>query len=125
MKFIALASILLLSVSCYAQQLDIPQKEFALSLESESVTLSRGENKKIEVRILKSKSYQKTKVHMGLSSGLPSGITLAFDPEKGNVDASSATVAAGSDATPGEYTVILNATMNYKTKGSILKIIVK
>ena len=48
------------------QQLDIPQKEFTLALgESESVTLSRGENKKIEVRILKSKSYQKGKVQMG------------------------------------------------------------
>ena len=124
MKFIVFAAVLMLSMSCYAQQVDIPQKEFGLALESESVTLSRGENKKVEVRILKSKSYQKSKVQMGLSSGLPSGITLSFDPEKGNVDASSATVTAGSDATPGEYSVIVNATMNYKTKGSILKIVV-
>jgi uncharacterized membrane protein len=125
MKFIVLASIFVLSISCYAQQLDIPQKEFTLALESESVTLSRGENKKVEVRILKSKSYQKSKVQMGLSSGLPFGITLSFDPEKGNVDTTSATVTAGSDATPGEYTIIVNATVNYKIKGSILKIVVQ
>jgi uncharacterized membrane protein len=124
MKIIVLAAILLTSFSGYAQNIDIPQKEFALSLESESITLARGENKKIEVRILKSKSYQKSKVQLGLSSGLPSGLTLSFDPAKGNVDAATATVTASSEATPGEYTVIVNATMNYKTKGSILKIVV-
>jgi uncharacterized membrane protein len=124
MKFILFVAILLAFVSSYAQHVDIPQKEFTLSLENESIVLSRGENKKIDVRILKSKSYQKSNVQLGLSSGLPSGITLSFDPEKGNVDSSVATITAAADTSPGEYTVIVNATMNYKTKGSILKIVV-
>jgi hypothetical protein len=124
MRFILFAAMLLAFVSSYAQQVDIPQKEFVLSLENESIVLSRGENKKIDVRILKSKSYQKSKVQLGLSSGLPSGITLSFEPEKGNVDSSVATISAAADTSLGEYTVIVNATMNYKTKGSILKIVV-
>jgi hypothetical protein len=113
------------SVCSYAQQVEIPQKEFAVSLSEENVTLARGENKSVDVRILKSKAYQKGKVKMGLSSSLPAGVTLSFDPESGSADLSRATITALADAQPGTYSVIVNATINYKTKGSILKISVQ
>jgi hypothetical protein len=113
------------SITGYAQAVEIPQKEFTLSLSDETVTLSRGENKKIDIRILKSKAYQKGKIKMGLSSSLPDGITLSFNPENGNSDLSQAIISALPDAQPGMYSVIVNATINYKTKGSILKISVQ
>ena len=62
---------------------------------------------------------------MGLSSALPAGVTLTFDPDKGDGDLCQATISALSDAQPGTYSVIVNATLNYKTKGSILKIAVQ
>ena len=118
--------VLLISASIsYAQQVEIPDKEFTLSLSDETVTLARGENKKIDVRILKSKSYKKGKIKMGLSSSLPNGITVSFDPEKGDTNVSQATITALPDALPGTYSIIVNATVNYKTKGSILKIAVQ
>src|SRR6186713_3079612 len=89
------------SVCSYAQQVEIPQKEFAVSLSEETVTLARGENKSVDVRILKSKAYQKGKVKMGLSSSLPAGVTLSFDPESGSADLSRATITALADAQPG------------------------
>jgi len=113
------------SVVSYAQQVEIPQKEFTLSLSEETVTLARGENKKIDIRILKSKGYQKSKMKMGLSSSLPAGITLSFDPDKGDSDLSQATITALPEALPGSYSIIVNATINYKTKGSVLKIAIQ
>jgi uncharacterized membrane protein len=125
MKSILLIVILMGSISSYAQQIDIPQKEFTLALESASIALSPGENKKIEVRILKSKGYQKGKVQMGLSSALPAGVSLSFDPEKGNIDSTTATITVQPQASPGQYAIIVNVTINYKTKGSILKLEIK
>ena len=123
----SLFTLLLLGAAAfgYCQQVEIPAKEFALSLSDETVTLARGENKTVEVRILKSKGYQKAKMKMGVSSSLPSGVTLTFDPDKGEGDLSRATITALPEAQPGTYSVIVNATLNYKTKGSVLKIAIQ
>ena len=125
MKPLLIILILTASVASYAQQVEVPQREFAVSLSEENVTIARGQNKKIDVLLLKSKAYQKGKMKMGLSSSLPSGLTLTFDPENGHADVAQATITALPDAVPGQYSIILNATINYKTKGSILKITVE
>jgi hypothetical protein len=109
---------------CYGQNVDIPKKEFTVFIAEETTTLTRGDHKNVDIRILKSKSYQKGKVKMGLSSSLPPGITITFDPESGNGDLIHAKISALPDTTPGVYSIIVNATINYKTKGSILKITV-
>jgi uncharacterized membrane protein len=125
MKFMLVSIILAASITGLAQSLEIPQKEFSIDFPKETIVLKRGENKKIEIRILKSKAYQKGKMQMGLSSSLPPGISISFDPEKGNVDLTQATITAQSDTSPGQYSLIVNATINYKTKGSVLKISVE
>jgi uncharacterized membrane protein len=121
----AVVLLLLSAMIGYAQTFQTPEKEFTVSLSDENVTLARGEQKTVDVKILKSKAYQKGKIKMGISSALPQGLTLSFDPETGNADLSKATITVLADATPGSYNVIVNATVNYKTKGSILKITVK
>jgi hypothetical protein len=125
MKPLLILFIAALSFASNAQSVDIPQKEFTVSLSEETLNLARGENKKVDIRILKSKAYQKGKMKMGLSSSLPAGITLSFDPENGSADVTQATVTALPDAQPGTYSIIVNSTINYKTKGSILKITIQ
>lgn len=125
MKPLLILFIATLSFAANAQSVDIPQKEFTVSLSDETLNLARGENKKVDIRILKSKAYQKGKMKMGLSSSLPAGVTLAFDPENGNADVTQATITALPDALPGTYSIIVNSTINYKTKGSILKITIQ
>ena len=125
MKPLLTLIIFMASIASYAQQVEIPQKEFTVSLSDESVSLSRGENKKIDINILKSKAYQKGTIAMGLSSTLPTGVTLSFDPKKGDADVSQATIMALPEALPGTYSIIVNATINYKTKGSILKVTIQ
>lgn len=113
------------SFKSFAQNVALPQKEFVLSLSEESVKIVRGESKTIQIRSLKSKAYQKSEMKMGLSSSLPIGLQLSFTPENGKVDLTQATITASPEITPGEYSVILNSTINYKTKGSILEVTIE
>lgn len=122
MKLSFLLFVLLLPFCSDAQNLEIPQKEFTLSLSQAAVELSGGETENVEIRILKSKPYQKSKVKMGLSSSMPQGISITFNPDSGNFDLTEAVITVLPDAKPGQYSVIVNATLNYKTKASILKI---
>jgi hypothetical protein len=62
---------------------------------------------------------------MGLASALPSGVTVLFDEEKTDTDVAQASITVLPDAIPGLYSVIVNATINYKTKGVILKILIQ
>jgi hypothetical protein len=108
-----------------AQVVEIPEKEFVVSLSEETLNIARWETKKIDVRILKSKAYRKGKMKMGISSSLPAGIKMTFNPEIGNADVVEATITALPEAFSGVYSLIVNSTINYKTKGSILKLTVE
>lgn len=124
-KIICLLSLMLVALTVSGQNLEIPQTEFALSFSKEQLELSRGENGELEILILKSKSYQKSKAKMGVSSSLPAGVTITFSPDKGTFESTQATVSVQAEAAPGRYMLILNATLNNKTKGSILKLLIK
>jgi hypothetical protein len=119
-----LLSLLLVASTVSGQYLEIPQNEFALSFSKDQLELSRGEKGELEILILKSKGYQKSKTKMGVSSSLPKGVTVTFSPDKGAFDSSKANISIQADATPGQYMLILNATLNNKTKGMILKLLI-
>jgi hypothetical protein len=121
-RVIPLLTLLMVASTVSGQDLEIPQNEFGLSFSKEQLQLSRGDTGKLEILILKSKGYQKSKARMGISSSLPKGVTITFNPDKGTFDSSMATISIESDATLGQYILILNATLNNKTKGSILKL---
>lgn len=124
MKVTLLVLALAISAHTFSQNPDIPQKEFELSLSQGAIQVSRGESKQIKITILKSKRYVKNNVVMGLSSSLPEGLSISFSPDKGDFEVTEATVVAQSNTPPGEYSIIINATANYKKKGSVLKITV-
>jgi hypothetical protein len=112
------------SLAVSGQNLEIPKSEFSISLSKDKLELSRGEKEELEIMIHRSKSYQKSKAKMGFSSILPKGVEITFSPDKGTFDSSHVVVSIQKDATPGQYLLILNATLNNKTKGSILKIVI-
>lgn len=124
-KIIYLLSLMLAALTVSGQNLEIPQNEFTLSFSKEQLELSRGDKGELEVLILKSKSYQKSNAKMGISSSLPTGVTITFSPDKGTFESTQAHVSIHADAAPGQYMLILNATVNNKTKGSILKLLIK
>lgn len=125
MKSIVLI-LLVSSFSLYAnaQNSQIQQKEFSISVEPASLQLNRGDSKKLVVSILKSKGFQGDESVMGLSSSLPSGVSVSFTPDKGNMDASELAITVAAEAVPGQCNVIVNCTMNHLKKGTIVKLII-
>ena len=108
-----------------AQDQAAPRTEYSVSLSEKVITLKAGETKQVTVSLAKSKSYSGSTAKLGLSSSLPAGVTLVFEPAEGKFDSSVASFTAAADAKAGEYQVIVKKTVNNRTKGSILKVIVE
>jgi hypothetical protein len=121
--FILILSVAVVSAAI-AQDKTAPRTEYSVSLSEKVVNLKPGETKPITVSLLKSKSYSRSKAKLGLSSTLPEGITVAFEPAEGVFDESVASIAANSTAKDGEYQIIIKTTINNKIKGSIVKVVV-
>jgi|GEM_PF-878700 len=102
-----------------------PRTEYSVSLSQNVVKLKPGETKQLTVTILKSKGYSRSATKLGLSSALPAGVTVAYEPAEGMFESSVASFTAAADSKAGEYQVILKATVNNKIKGSIVKIVVE
>jgi hypothetical protein len=115
----------LIPLTIRAQNLVVPQKEFNLFCPKEALEFSRGDTGQLDIIILRSISYRKSKVKMGVSSTLPKGVEITFNPDNDNFDHTKANIVIHTDATPGQYLLILNATLQHKTKASILKLSIK
>lgn len=115
---------LVASTTGVAQEKIAPRTEYTVSLSENVVKLAPGETKQLTVSILKSKLYAKSKATLGLSSTLPDGITVTFEPAEGMFESSVASIAAASTVPVGEYQFILKTTVNHKIKGSIVKVVV-
>lgn len=114
-----------MSVSGYAQEKTAPRTEFSVSLSENVVTIKPGETKQVTVSILRSKSYSRSAAKLGLSSSLPTGVTVAYEPAEGMFETTTASITAAPDSKAGEYQVILKTTLNNKVKGSIVKLVVE
>jgi hypothetical protein len=113
------------SIHGYSQEKTAPRTDFSVSLSENVVTLKPGETKQLTVSILRSKSYARAKAKLGLSSSLPEGLTVSYEPAEGMFESSVATFTVAADSKAGEYQVILKSNLNNKIKGSIVKVIVE
>ena len=112
-------------VSASAQEKPAPRSEFAVELSASSLEIKTGESRDVTVHLNRSKSYSKSKGVLGVSSGLPEGITVSFEPATNVTTESIAKIAVSKTAKPGSYTLILNGTMEHKTKGATLMLTVR
>jgi len=110
--------------SVAAQEKVAPRTEYSVSLSENKIQVKPGESKEVTISILRSKSFAKAQAKLGLSSGLPEGITIGFAPAEGLFDSSVATLTVSPNTKEGEYSVILKSTLNNKIKGTIIKLIV-
>ena len=123
MKTVLTLSLLFVLALANAQtSTELPSKEFAIALSENSLSIKPGEQKQITVSILRSKSYAKSSAVMGFSNSLPEGVSAVYEPATGNFEATVVTFTAAPSAVTGTYQIVLNGTINHKTKGSILKL---
>jgi uncharacterized membrane protein len=121
---LSLLAVAAVTVTVAAQDKVAPRTEYSVSLSENKIQVKPGESKEITVSILRSKSFSRSEAKLGLSSGLPEGVTVTYAPAEGMFDSTVATITVAPDAKEGEYQVILKATLNNKTKGSIVKLVV-
>ncbi len=119
MKNLLTAIILCITLAAGAQT-----KEFTIALSESSLSLRPGESKTVTVLISRSKSFSKGDADMGTASTLPQGIAITYSPASGNFESTIATITATPATAVGTYSIVLNSTIRYKTKGSILKLMV-
>jgi hypothetical protein len=121
---LSLFALVAVTLTVAAQDKVAPRTEYSVSLSENKIQVKPGESKEITVSILRSKSYSRNEAKLGLSSGLPEGVTVTYAPAEGMFDSTVATIAVTPDAKQGEYQIILKTTLNNKTKGSIVKLVV-
>lgn len=120
-----LLMIMIATLTTGAQHRVVPKDDFLLSFSTNKLTLSRGTSGVLEIEIIKSRRYSKSIAITGMSSLLPKGVTIVFTPDKGLISSSVVTLSVQPDAEPGEYTLVPNVTLDNKTKGKTLKLIIQ
>lgn len=123
-NIIASLALLLLSLTAVNAQDSpaAPKAEFTITVASSSAKIHAGESTSVDIDFLRSKAYKKSNVTLGLSSSLPAGVSIVFEPANGVIDHTTAKITATAEAKPGDYLVILKATMQNKAKGATLKL---
>jgi uncharacterized membrane protein len=124
MKKFFLPLLFAVSSTVFAQEKTAPRTEFLLELSSPTLEVKAGESKDVTITLNRSKAYSRSKAVLGLSSKLPEGITIAFEPAEGVIDSSKAKVTLSENVKPGNYLIILNGTIQHKSKGATLKVVV-
>ncbi|MBX2964362.1 MAG: hypothetical protein KF687_17775 [Cyclobacteriaceae bacterium] len=109
-----------LSAESFAQT--APRTEFTVQLSKNALDVKVGTTSELNVTILRSKTYTKSKAKLGYSTRLPEGISISFEPAEGMFETSVATISVAETAKAGQYLLILNAELNNKVKGSTLKL---
>ena len=113
------------TASTLAQEKITPRTEFTIELSSSVLEIQPGQSSDITISLNRSKTYSKSKAVLRLSSGLPQGVTVAFEPAEGVLERSVAKIVVAEDTKPGNYKIVVNSTLQNKSKGVILNLIIK
>jgi hypothetical protein len=101
------------------------KSEFALELSSDVIEIKPGETKTIDVKVVRTKGYEKYKAKMGFSSATPQGLTLNYETSQGVITATRLTITATESAKEDSYMLLPNCVLNNKTKSAVLKVVLK
>lgn len=116
-------TVMLVSVAS-AQTQEVPRTEYNFVIASNEVELVAGATKEIDFTILRSKQYTKSKAKLGLSSSLPQGLSISYEPSEGVIEHGKVMFTATQELAAGTYQIILKCTVNNKIKSAIVKITV-
>ncbi len=101
---------------------ELPHKEFYPSLSANTISISPGETKELEVSILRSKAWTKSAATLSIPAKLPEGITITFEPATGHFNESTMTVKIADDVKPGIHTILVRSELRHTKKGNLLRL---
>lgn len=99
-----------------------PRTEFAIQLSKNALEVKPGTSAEFDVTIVRSKGYSKSSAKLGLSTTLPEGIFIDFEPASGLFETSLAIVRVSDAVKPGLYQIVVRGEINRIVKGAILKV---
>jgi hypothetical protein len=110
------------SLSLKAQSVDAPQKEFVMKSATSSVEVKAGNQVTLDLKVIRSKSFQRGEATVGIASQLPEGVNIRFDQHQDDAAAYAVVIITTSSVAAGIYSIVLNCTINHKTKGVVVKL---
>jgi hypothetical protein len=113
-----------LTVSVSHQLLAQKETDFAINLSASEIEVKAGESREMTINLTRSRGYNKAKAKLGVSSTLPKGVTVNYEPQDGLIHASVIKISVEPGTPAGTYVLVPNCTMNYKSKGALLKLTV-
>lgn len=123
-----IAVLLLISIVYFnvAQAQNIAS-DVAVRLDNNNPTIKIGQTKTIEVKLVRSKYYQKKQTPVNLKLNAPEGIILTLSQNPISGETASLEITTDKNVKPGQYTVYLQSVNNgnMKVSGSILNITVE
>ncbi len=120
LNLLATLSLLLFATLSFAQEL--PKKEFTVSVSEKNIELVAGETKKIDVTLLRSKSFRNTEINLSIGSILPEGISVTFEDGADPVSQRVMIISAAADAQAFQKSIILKANSSRATKAIMMKV---
>ena len=124
-NFIATLTLAIATITVsVAQEKTAPRTEYTVELSSSTLEIKPGETKDVTISLNRSKAYSKSKATLGISSSLPEGVTVTFEPAEGVVENSIAKISVAANTKAGDYRIILTSAMQNKNKGATLKLVV-
>ena len=126
MKAIVITLIISLSAIVHlVAQIESPKDGALISAEKSTVTLAVGSKSDMEVRIVRSKKYSKSKFG-GIKANAPKGIVIVLSQNLSNPDLYTMNLIVANEVTPKKYNLILNGTGKnaHKVRGLVISIVV-
>lgn len=99
--------------------------DYKLELASDVIQLKAGSSAQVDLNLIKGGRYKKHEATLGLSSGLPAGITVQYEPAVNVMEKSLVTISSAKETKPGVYYVGIKATILNNIKSTLLKVEVK
>lgn len=117
---------ILLTTGSMAQTPDPPKEEFKLWLPVTSISIDRGKRDSVNITVLRSRSFRTGKATLvATPPSTASGLEITIEPVPEQPDNYKMRISASSGMQPGEYSILPTCTLRNKTKGMVMKLIIR
>jgi hypothetical protein len=99
--------------------------DYKLEIASDAIQLKAGSAAQVDLTLVRGGRYKSHAATLGLSSALPAGITVQYEPAVNVMEKSMITISSTKETKPGVYYVGIRATILNNIKSTLLKVEVK
>lgn len=127
MKTIILSALALVGLLRFESNAQTKSERFdyKLELSSDVIQLKTGGTAQVDLSLIRGGRYKDQPASLGLSSSLPKGVTVQYEPASNVMDKSVVTISSDKDTKPGVYYIGVKSTIVNNIKSTLLKVEVK